>query len=77
MACATENANGRLTLSGELGWFGRDDAMNGAGRGLTYSLGIAQDLGTDANLDPDLPGQPDVDNSIDRIGLSLQFQAEF
>jgi hypothetical protein len=74
---ATSNANGPLTLSGGLGWFGSEDAMNGAGQGLSYNLGIAQDFGPDANLNLDLTGQRDFDNKIDRIGVSLSFQAEF
>jgi hypothetical protein len=38
---------------------------------------VAQDFGQDANLNLGLTGQRDYDNNIDRIGLSLQFEAEF
>jgi hypothetical protein len=71
------NSYGQLTTTGGLGWFMSETSNSGSGQGLSYSFGLAQEIGDNSNLSLDVLGQRDFQNDATTVGLSLKFESRF
>ena len=71
------NSYGQLTTTGGLGWFMSETSNSVSGQGLSYSFGLAQEIGDNSNLSLDVLGQRDFQNDATTVGLSLKFESRF
>jgi hypothetical protein len=54
-----------------------ETSNSGSGQGLSYSFGLAQEIGDNSNLSLDVLGQRDFQNDATTVGLSLKFESRF